>query len=260
MRELKRAFSGFLNFKEYFAVKALPNPYIMKVLHREGLGADCSSLVELLLSEKAGILGEEIMFTSNATPQCEFAKALELGAIVNLDDISHISYLKQLGDLPRLVCLRYNPGPAREGNVIIGNPAEAKFGFTKEQLFLAYRELKNSGVERFGLHAMVASNELDSGYFVETVRMLLELVVEISKSEGIEFEFINMGGGIGIPYRPEEKGVDVFQVAKDAECVYEEVLSGSGFVGSSFVYGVWPVYHGAVRLLGVHCSPCKENV
>ena len=220
-RRLKATFEMAPGFKEFFAVKALPNPFILKILKDEGLGADCSSLPELLLAEKVGILGEEIMFSSNDTPAHEYQKAKELGAIINLDDLSHIEFLDKHIGLPELVSCRYNPGKTRAGNAIIGHPEEAKFGFTREQLFAGYRLLKDNGVKRFGLHTMVASNELDYRYFVETVEMLLDLVVDLSREVGIEFEFINMGGGIGIPYRPEQTAVPFSQIAEEALEAYD---------------------------------------
>jgi len=228
-KKLNKAFSWNKGFKEFFAVKACPNPYILKILKEEGFGADCSSLPELVLSEKAGIIGENIMFTSNETPAHEYKKAYELGSIINLDDITHISYLENtLGKLPELLCFRYNPGPLREGNAIIGKPEEAKYGFTKPQLFEGYKIIKEKGVKRFGLHTMVASNELNQEYFIETVRMLLELVIEINKEIGIKFEFINMGGGIGIPYRPEQKPVDIEYVSKGIKNLFDKMLKGTG--------------------------------
>jgi diaminopimelate decarboxylase len=211
-------------FKEYFAVKALPNPFILKILKEEGFGADCSSLPELLLAESVGITGEDIMFTSNDTPAKEYRKAKELGAVINLDDISHIEFLEEQVGLPELVCFRYNPGPLRKGNVLIGHPEEAKYGFTREQLFTGYRMLKEKGVKRFGLHTMVASNELDNEYFIETAKMLLDLVVEITNEVGIEFEFINMGGGIGTPYKPEDAPVSYALIADGVDQAYEETI------------------------------------
>lgn len=228
-KRLNKVFSWNKGFKEFFAVKACPNPYILKILKEEGFGADCSSLPELVLSEKVGIVGEDIMFTSNETPANEYKKAYELGAIINLDDITHIPFLEStLGKLPELLCFRYNPGPLREGNAIIGKPEEAKYGFTKEQLFEGYRIIKEKGVKRFGLHTMVASNELNPDYFVETVRMLLELVIEIKREIGIKFEFINMGGGIGIPYRPGQKPVDLEYVSNGIKNLFDTMLKGSG--------------------------------
>ncbi len=223
-RKLKEAFSIVNGFKEYFAVKALPNPYIMEILKREDFGADCSSLAELVLAEKTGIVGENIMFSSNDTPAEEFVKAKELGAIINLDDISHIEYLEETAGLPELVCCRYNPGSLKEGNAIIGNPEEAKYGFTREQLFEGYKLMKEKGVKRFGLHTMVASNELEPDYFVETARILFELVAELSRELDINFEFVNLGGGIGVPYRPEQEPVSYQEIAEGVRDAYDEYI------------------------------------
>jgi diaminopimelate decarboxylase len=227
-RKLLDAFSWNEGFKEHFAVKANPNPFILKILKEEGFGADCSSLAELILAERVGITGEQIMFSSNDTPVQEYRKAKELGAIINLDDISHIDFLdRETWGLPRLICFRYNPGPTREGSAIIGKPEEAKFGFTKEQLFDGYRICKERGAERFGLHTMVASNELNPQYFVDTAVMLFELVAEISEALGITFEFVNLGGGIGIPYRPEQEPVNLFLVSEGIRKAYaERILAG----------------------------------
>ena len=227
-RRLKAAFAWNPGFKEYFAVKAAPNPYLMKILKAEGFGSDCSSYPELLLSESVGVVGEDIIFTSNDTPAYEYRKAKELGAIINLDDITHIRYLEDEVGLPELVCCRYNPGPLKGGNAIIGHPEEAKYGFTREQLFEGYRILRDKGVKRFGLHTMVASNELEGAYFVETAHLLFELVGELSAELGIEFEFVNIGGGIGIPYKPEDDAVDLEAVAEGIRKLYEEWIIGKG--------------------------------
>lgn len=227
-RRLKKAFSWLGdNFKEYFAVKATPNPHILKIMKDEGFGTDCSSLPELILSEKTGITGENVMFTSNETPAKEYSKAKELGAIINLDDITHIGYLEEQVGLPELLSFRYNPGPLRAGNAIIGNPEEAKYGFTKEQLFEGYRMIKEKGVKRFGIHTMVASNELNADYFVETVNMLVDLVIEINRELGINFEFINMGGGIGIPYNPDQEPVDLEYVAGEVKKIFDKKVKGT---------------------------------
>ncbi|WP_135611490.1 diaminopimelate decarboxylase [Methanococcoides sp. AM1] len=227
-RKLKDAFSILEGFTEFFAVKALPNPYILKILKSEGFGADCSSLPELLLSEMSGIVGEDIMFSSNDTPAEEFVKAKELGAIINLDDISHIDFLEETAGLPELVCFRFNPGTLKKGNAIIGNPEEAKYGFTREQLFEGYRMLKEKGVKRFGLHTMVASNELDPSYFVETARLLFETIVEISKELDIRFDFVNLGGGIGIPYMPDQEAVPYDVIAKGVKEEYDAKIKANG--------------------------------
>ena len=233
IRRLNRAFAWNPGFKEYFAVKATPNPYLLKIFKEENLGMDCSSLAELVLSEKCGITGESIMLTSNNTQDYEYKKAFDLGAIVNLDDITHIDFLAKSVGVPELVCCRYNPGPLREGNVIIGKPEDAKYGFTKEQLIQGYKQLKDLGVKRFGLHTMVASNELDQNYFVETVKMLAELAVEINREVGIKFDFLNMGGGIGIPYRPGQKPVDLEAVSEGCKEVFNNILGPAGLLPCS---------------------------
>jgi diaminopimelate decarboxylase len=218
---------GFIN---YYAVKALPNPYVLEILRDEGLGGDCSSLAELNLCAAVGITGEKIVFTSNDTQAEEYVRAYELGAIINLDDLSHIAFLEQSlgGKLPDLLCFRYNPGPLKEGNVIIGKPEEAKYGFTRDQLFDGYRMLRDKGIKRFGLHTMVASNELNPDYFVETAEMLFDLVVELHQQLGIRFEFLNLGGGIGIPYRPAQTAVDLAYVGTKIKERYERTIMAAG--------------------------------
>ncbi len=223
-RNFLHAFGTLPGFKEYFAVKATPNPFIMKILKEENFGADCSSYPELLLAEKVGLRGEEIMFSSNDTPAYEFVKARELGAIINLDDISHIPFLEKVAGLPEVICFRYNPGPMRSGNVIIGNPKEAKYGFTREQLFEGYELCKKKGVKRFGLHTMVVSNELNTEEFIKTAQMIFELVVEIKAKLGISIEFVNLGGGIGIPYKPEQNAVSYEEVAAGIQKKYDEII------------------------------------
>jgi diaminopimelate decarboxylase len=227
-RALKEAFAWCPGFKEYFAVKATPNPYLMKILKTEGFGADCSSVAELLLSESIGLSGNDIIFTSNDTPASEYQKAVDLGAIINLDDISHIEYLEKNVGLPELVCCRYNPGPLKGGNAIIGHPEEAKYGFTRPQLFEGYRILRDKGVKRFGLHTMVASNELEASYFIETAHLLFDLVGELSAELGIKFEFVNIGGGIGIPYKPEQDAVDLNAVGEGIRKLYVEKIEKAG--------------------------------
>jgi len=227
-RALAEAFSWNKGFREYFAVKATPNPYLLKILSKEGFGADCSSLPELLLAERVGVVGEHVMFTSNDTPPEEFRKAKQLGAIINLDDISHIPVLEACAGLPETICFRYNPGPLKKGNVIIGHPEEAKYGFTREHLFEGYRILRDKGVKRFGIHTMVASNELDPMYFIETAEILFNLVTEISRELNIRFDFVNIGGGVGIPYRPEEAPVDLDVVSQGIRGRYEEIVEGHG--------------------------------
>jgi diaminopimelate decarboxylase len=227
-RRLKAAFAWNPGFTEYFAVKACPNPFIMKILKDEGFGMDCSSLPELLLSERVGVTGGAVMFTSNDTPAEEFVKARALGAVINLDDITHIPFLKACAGLPERICFRYNPGPLKGGNAIIGNPEQAKYGFTREQLFEGYRLLKRKGVKRFGLHTMVASNELNPQYFIDTAEILFDLVAELSRDVGVAFEFVNIGGGIGIPYRPGQQAVDLERVGEGVRRAYETRLLAKG--------------------------------
>lgn len=227
-RKFIKAFSWNAGFKEFYAIKAAPNPYLMKIMKEEGFGIDCSSFAELVIAERLGMSGDQIMFTSNDTPAYEYKKAIELGAIINLDDISHIEYLEKHVGLPEMVCFRYNPGSLKEGNTIIGHPEEAKYGFTREQLFQGYQMLKEKGVKRFGLHTMVASNELDSAYFVETAQILFDLIVELNQKLGIRFEFANMGGGIGIPYRPGDQPVDLDFMSRGIEKLYQEKIVANG--------------------------------
>lgn len=227
-RKFIKAFSWNPGFKEFYAIKSAPNPYLMKIMRQEGFGIDCSSIAELVLAEKLGMKGDEIMFTSNDTPAYEYKKAVDLGAIINLDDISHIEYLEKNVGLPNLVCFRYNPGALKEGNTIIGHPEEAKYGFTREQLFEGYQMLVEKGVTRFGLHTMVASNELDAAYFVETAQILFDLIVEIKQRVGIDIEFANLGGGIGIPYKPTDQPVDLEFMSLGIQKLYKEKIEGNG--------------------------------
>jgi len=233
-RRIKAAFSIFPGYKEHFAVKALPNPYILKILAAEGLGSDCSSYTELLLSEMAGIKGEDIMFSSNETPAKEYEMARKLNAVINLDDFTHIEFLEKTAamyawrGLPEIISLRYNPGPLKEGNAIIGKPEEAKYGLTREQIIRGFALLKEKGVKRFALHTMVASNELPIPYHVETAHMLFELVVEIQAKTGIKIEFVNFGGGVGIPYRPEQEAVDYQALAAGIQESYNDVIKPAG--------------------------------
>lgn len=223
-RKFKAAFAWNKGFKEFFAVKANPNPYLIKLLAGCDFGCDCSSYPELLLAEKAGVTGENIMFTSNNTTAYEFQKARELGAIINLDDISHIEFLEEHTGFPDLISFRYNPGALKAGNAIIGHPEEAKYGFTETQLFEGYRLLQQKGVTRFGIHTMVASNELNGDYFIETADIMFNLIVRLHKKLGIRFEFVNLGGGIGIPYRPEQTAVDMNYVSAGIKLKYDEII------------------------------------
>ena len=224
-RRLRESFSWAEEFMEYFAVKALPNPHIVKILADDGAGTDCSSLAELIISERAGVTGEKIMLTSNDTPAEEFQKAISLGAIINLDDITHIDFLEKCAGFPKILSFRYNPADImNNGNDIIGKPSEAKYGLTRRQIFDAYKISLNKGVKRFGLHTMIASNERATETFLYTAQIMFELAVEIKKQLGISLEFVNLGGGFGIPYRPEENPVDFKAVGEGIFELYKKIL------------------------------------
>ena len=227
-RLFNNSFAWNAGFKEHFAVKANPNPHLLAILKQEGLGGDCSSLPELVLCEKVGIVGEDIMFTSNNTPAPEFVKARELGAIINLDDITHIPFLEKHAGLPDLLCFRWNPGPQRHvESSIIGNPVEAKYGFTTDQVFEGFEILKRKGVKRFGLHTMVASNLLDNGFFVQTARSMFEFVRELHRKLDIRLEFVNLGGGFGIPYRLEQQPLDLKKIGEGVRAEYDSLIAGT---------------------------------
>ena len=223
----KKAFAWNKGFKEYFAIKATPNPYLMKVLKEEGFGIDCSSIAELERAKRVGMRGDEIMLTSNDTPAEEFRLAKDLGAVLNLDDISHIDFVEKNVGLPEKMCMRYNPGDLKQGNLIIGHPEDAKYGFTHQQIIEGYRILKEKGVKHFGIHTMVASNELDPDYFIETAEIIFNLIVEVFEKTGVRIEFANLGGGIGIPYRPEEEPVDLEYVSAGIEKLYNKIIVGN---------------------------------
>jgi diaminopimelate decarboxylase len=233
VRRIKAAYSVFPGYMNYFAVKALPNPVILRLLSAEGSGADCSSYAELLLAEMSGIQDKKIMFSSNNTPEKEYALARKLGALINLDDCTHIEFLEKTAGLPELISLRYNPGQLKKGNAIIGKPEEAKYGFTREQIIRDYALLKKKGAgtsfpKRFALHSMVASNELSVPYHVETARMLFELAVEIQAKTGVRLELVNLGGGVGIPYRPEQEAVNYEDLAAGIHKAYNEIIKPAG--------------------------------
>ncbi|MCU0559995.1 MAG: diaminopimelate decarboxylase [Desulfobacterales bacterium] len=224
---LKRAFAGIDAFSEYFAVKALPNPRILEIMRSLGFGFDCSSIAELRLSRRVGARGEEIMFTSNNTGPEEFLEAArEGGCILNLDDIRLVP---KVPEFPELICFRYNPGPRRTGNAIIGNPIEAKYGLAHDQVVAAYRRAMERGARRFGIHTMVVSNERNHSVMVHTVAMLLELIEEVSRELGIRFEFMNMGGGLGIPYRPEDPPLDLAALGAEVAGLFGRFASTHGY-------------------------------
>ena len=234
-RRLKAAFAWNPGYREYFAVKATPTPAILKLLKEEGCGADCSSLTELMMSDRCGIRGEDIMFSSNDTPEEEFRLAAQLGAIINLDDITHIDYLHRLlGRMPEKMCCRFNPGgvftlgDTREGFQVMDTPGDAKYGMTREQLFEAFRQLKSLGVKEFGLHSFLASNTLSNDYYPALARILFHLAVELQKETGCHISFINLSGGIGIPYQPDQTANDIAVIGEGVRQVYEEVLTANG--------------------------------
>jgi diaminopimelate decarboxylase len=225
-RTLKQAFSS-TPFKEYFAVKALPNPRILEILYQEGLGFDCSSIAELQLSRQVGADGMELFFTSNNTTPYEFSQAVaQGGAILNLDDITLID---KLPHIPQIACFRYNPGGRRTGNDIIGNPVEAKYGITYEQLEPAYRAMRDKGVNRFGLHTMIISNERNHDYMIQTAHMLLHIASQLQNTLDIQFEFINLGGGLGIPYRPEDAPLNLPALAEGVLSAFDEFADKHGY-------------------------------
>ncbi len=228
-RNMAKAFSWNKGFKEYFAVKATPNPYIMQVLKEEGCGFDCSSMTELMMSEAVGSTGSEIMFSSNATPPQEFVKARELNAIINLDDFTHIAFLEKVAGLPKRICCRYNPGGVYEvSNGIMDNPGDAKYGMTKEQMMEGYRILMSKGVEEFGIHSFLCSNTVTNDYYPMLARTLFELAVELKEKTGANITFINLSGGVGIPYRPEQQANDIFAIGEGVRKAFEEILVPAG--------------------------------
>ncbi len=222
-RKLNKAFSWNKGFKEYFAIKATPNPIILKILHEESCGMDASSLAELVMCERLNI--KDIMFSSNETPIEEYEKAAELGAIINLDDITHIEYIKNKINIPKKMCVRYNPGGVfKMGTSIMDNPGDAKYGMTKQQLIDAIIELKELGVESFGIHSFLASNTKTNDYYPTLAKILFELVNEVEDKTGIKIDFINLSGGIGVPYLPEEEPCDIDYIGKKVKEAYDEVL------------------------------------
>ncbi len=236
-KAVKEAFAWNPGFREYFAVKATPNPFLINILKEYDCGTDCSSLTELMMSEALGFKGEYIMFSSNDTPAEEFAYANKIGATINLDDITHIEFLENIiGTLPKTMSLRYNPGGVYQlSNGIMDNPGDAKYGLTKEQLFEAYQILRDKGVERFGLHAFLVSNTVTNDYYPTLARTLFELIVEIKEKLGIEISFINLSGGVGIAYRPEETPNDIRVIGAGVKKVYDEILVPNG-LGNVAIY------------------------
>ncbi len=229
-RKVNAAFSWNKGFKEYFAVKATPNPYILKILKEEGCGTDCSSLTELMMSDACDFSGHEIMFSSNATPPEDFEMAAKLGAIINLDDFTHIDFVeKVLGKLPETMCCRLNTGGNFElSNGIMDTPGEAKYGFTREQLTEGYKKMMDKGVKHFGLHAFLASNTKTNEYYPALARILFKTAVELKEETGASIEFINLSGGVGIPYHPDEQANDIMAIGEGVRQAFEEILVPAG--------------------------------
>lgn len=229
-RKLYKAFSWNKGFKEYFAVKATPNPYIMQILSEEGCGMDCSSLTELMLCERCGISGDNIMFSSNDTPAEDFVLADKLGAIINLDDITHIDFLeKTIGHIPEKISCRYNPGGNFEiSNTIMDTPGDAKYGLTKPQMFQAFRLLRDKGVKEFGIHAFLASNTVTNDYYPTLAATLFRLAVELKNELDVHISFINLSGGIGIPYREDQMAADIADIGDRVRKVYNQILTPAG--------------------------------
>ena len=225
---LYRAFSWNPGFREFFAVKATPNPFILKLLASVGCGTDCSSLTELMLSEACGITGDNIMFSSNDTPAEEFLLARKLGATINLDDITHIDFLDQLTGLPEVISCRYNPGHFAISNSIMSDPSDAKYGFTPEQLTEGFRILRDRGVKRFGIHAFLSSNTTPEAYYPALARELFLVARDLSDKLGIHIDFINLSGGIGVPYLPDQPANDIMRIGDGVRRVYEEIFTPAG--------------------------------
>ncbi len=235
-RDLMKAFSWNKGYKEFFAVKATPNPFILKLLKEEGCGVDCSSYTELLMSEACGFSGGEIMFSSNVTPAKDFQLAKRLGATINLDDFTHISFLEQTAGLPETVCCRFNPGgDFALNNEIMDTPGDAKYGFTLPQLVEGFRLLKEKGVKEFGLHAFLASNTVANEYYPKLARILFETAVRLHRETGAHIKFVNLSGGVGVPYRPDQEPNDIFAIGEGVRQAFEEILVPNG-MGDVAIY------------------------
>lgn len=236
-KRLKEAFSWNKGYREYFAVKATPNPFLLNILKEYGCGTDCSSMTELMMSDACGFSGHDIMFSSNDTPREEFKKAAELGAIINLDDLTHVKIVEEtLGSLPKTMCCRYNPGGVfKISNDIMDNPGDSKYGMTEDQMVEAFRMMKERGVENFGIHAFLVSNTVTNEYYPLLARELFELAVKLHKETGVHIGFVNLSGGIGIPYLPDQETNDIMVIGEGVRRQYEEILVPEG-MGDVAIY------------------------
>ena len=255
-RLVNQAFSWNKGFKEYFAVKATPNPTLLKILREEGCGADCSSYTELLMSDAVGFKESEIMFSSNATPAEDFQLARKLNVTINLDDITHIDFLEQVADIPETISCRYNPGGQFAiANNIMDNPGDAKYGLTRSQMTEAYKKLLAKGVKHFGMHAFLASNTVTNDYYPELARILFKVAVELKEETGAHIEFINLSGGIGIAYKPEQPENDILAIGEGVRQAYEEILVPAG-MGDVKIFTELGRYmlapHGALVARAIH--------
>ena len=275
LSDVKEAFSWNKGFKEYFAVKANPNPFLISIMKEYGCGADCSSMAELMLAKELGFDGPSIMFSSNDTPREEYAYANEIGAVINLDDITHIQYLEDtIGTLPETMSCRYNPGGVFElSNGIMDNPGDSKYGFTKAQLFEGYGLLKDKGVKNFGVHAFLASNTCTNDYYADLAKQLFRLAVELKEKLNISLKFINLSGGVGLAYRPDQEDNDIIEIGKNVKRVYDEILVPAG-LGDIEIYTEMGRFitgsHGALVTKAIHkkntyknyigCDACAVNL
>ena len=226
---MNRAFSWNKGFKEYFAVKATPNPYILQILKQEGCGADCSSLTELEMSHAVGLTGTDVMFSSNETPVEDMQLAKKMGVIINLDDLTHVDFLEEVAGIPETICCRFNPGGHFAiANSIMDNPGDSKYGMTRAQMVEAYKKLMEKGAKHFGIHAFLASNTVTNDYYPELARQLFTLAVELKEETGADITFINLSGGVGIAYRPEQEENDILAIGEGVRKVFEEVLVPAG--------------------------------
>lgn len=235
-RKVQQAFAWNKGFREYFAVKATPNPFLINILKEYGCGCDCSSMTELMMAHALGFSGDGIMFSSNATPASEFQYARKIGATINLDDFTHIEFLEKCAGLPETISCRFNPGGLFQlSNGIMDNPGDAKYGFTTEQLFEGFRILKAKGVKHFGIHAFLASNTVTNDYYPELAKVLFQLAVDLKKETGADIRFINLSGGVGIPYRPDQEPNDILAIGEGVHRVYDEILTPAG-MGDVAIY------------------------